>query len=105
MSQKLDGAITVIGTISGRTRTRIFIARGRFSAAKDWVGSCGITIEGRHKRGDVPQMNFLTLRGGSIRIEPSVSLGDLQASEPLISLRKQSRKQRRPHALTCFVRD
>jgi len=33
------------------------------------------------------------------------SLGALQASEPLISLRKQSRKQRRPHPLTCFVRD
>jgi len=31
--------------------------------------------------------------------------GDLQASEPLISLRKQSRKQRRPHPLTRFVRD
>src|SRR5712692_5497789 len=38
-------------------------------------------------------------------MEPSVSLGDLQASEPLISLRKQSRKQRRPHPLTRFVRD
>jgi hypothetical protein len=38
-------------------------------------------------------------------MEPSVSLGDLQASEPLISMRKQSRKQRRPHPLTRFVRD
>jgi len=34
-----------------------------------------------------------------------VGFGDLQASEPLISLRKQSRKQRRPHPLTRFVRD
>jgi len=32
-------------------------------------------------------------------------MGDLQASEPLISLRKQSRKQHRPHLLTRFVRD
>ena len=34
-----------------------------------------------------------------------VGFGDLQASEPLISLRKPSRKQRRPHPLTRFVRD
>src|SRR6266853_449938 len=38
-------------------------------------------------------------------MEPSVLLGDLQVSEPLISLRKQSRKHRRPHSLTHFVRD
>jgi hypothetical protein len=43
--------------------------------------------------------------GVSVRIEPSVSLVDLQATEPLINLRKQSRKQRRPHPLTRFVHD
>ena len=43
--------------------------------------------------------------GVSVRIEPSVSLVDLQTTEPLINLRKQSRKQRRPHPLTRFVHD
>ena len=33
------------------------------------------------------------------------SVGIEPLGEPLISLRKQSRKQRRPHPLTCFVRD
>src|SRR2546430_849048 len=37
---------------------RIFIARGRFSAAKDWVGSCGTIIKRRHKPGDVPPDEF-----------------------------------------------
>jgi hypothetical protein len=46
--------------------TRIFVARGRFNAARDWVGSCGITIERRHKWVDVPEMNFLTLRVGNV---------------------------------------
>jgi hypothetical protein len=34
-----------------------------------------------------------------------VLLGDLHAREPLISLREQSRKQRRPRSLTGFIRD
>ncbi len=64
----LSGIIRARGsTFCCSLGTRIFIARGRFSAAKDWVGSCGTIIKRRHKRWDVPQMNFLTMRGLNCR--------------------------------------
>src|SRR5437764_13742548 len=58
-----SGIIRARATFCCSLGIRIFIARDRFSAAKDWVGSCGTIIKRRHKRGDVPQMNFLTIRG------------------------------------------
>jgi hypothetical protein len=42
---------------------RISAATGRFNAASDWADSCVITIKRQRKRGEAPQMNFLTLRG------------------------------------------
>jgi hypothetical protein len=68
----IRGRATFCCSLGGRG----FIARGRFSAARDWVGSCGIIIKRRYKRRDVPQMNFLTLRDGGFP-------ADFESGEPV----------------------
>jgi hypothetical protein len=41
----------------------MFVARNPFNVASDWAGSCVIVIKRRRERGEMPEMNFLTLRG------------------------------------------
>ena len=38
------------------------VARNPFNVASDWVGSCVIIIKRQRERGEMPEMNFLTLR-------------------------------------------
>src|SRR5438876_9438132 len=76
-----SGIIRARATFCCSLGIRIFIARGRFSAAKDWVGSCGTIIKRRHKRGGVPQMNFLTIRGRILKGAKPRELPVVQSSK------------------------
>jgi hypothetical protein len=53
----------------------MFVARNPFNVASDWVGSCVIIIKKQRERGEMPEMNFLTLRVQEVVISKEVVEG------------------------------